>query len=135
MSVGSSAAGCIRDIIIGLFGISLLVVLAMVMNDGKLLESLSPDEQIENVEGESEKQQLIVFDSSTTMSDMLATQKILGSLGIQLHFDAMQFSTEGKLESLKLRVENGKGKKEIFESTDISSEAISFDAKPFIPQN
>ncbi len=135
MSIGSGAAGCIRDIIIGLFAVSLLVVLAMVMNDGKLLESLSPSEQVESAVGKSETQQLIVFDSTTGLSDMLATKKVLEALGIQLYFDAMQFNPEGNLESLKLRVENGQGKKETFESADISSKAISFDAKLFIPQN
>jgi len=134
MSDELGAAGCIRDILIGLFAVALLFVLAMFMNGGKLLDQFSPDKQVEVSEEADAEQQLIVFDASTSMAEMLSTKKVLKSLGINLYFDALKFNSQGNLESLTMRVENDEGKKEFFESADISSEAISFDAKLFIPQ-
>jgi|GEM_PF-2310659 len=135
MSTGSGIAGFIRDIILGLFAIGILIVIALVMNDGKLLEDVSPTEQTETSIETPASQQLIVFNSSTTLNDMLSTQKVLAALGIQLFFDEMKFAPNGNLESLTVRVENKMGKSEVFQSPDVSTEAVSFDAKLFVSQN
>lgn len=134
MGFGSGVAGFVRDIILGLFAVGCLIVVALVMNDGKLLEEVSPTEEVQTTETES-TQQLITFDSATSLTDMLSTQKVLESIGVQLHFDAMQFTQQGNLESLTLRVANNEGMQEVYESADMAAKTISFDAKPFIPKN
>lgn len=134
MGIGSSVAGFIRDVIVGLFAIACLIVIALVMNDGKFLEEVSPEEKVVATTDEAAEQR-IVFDSTTTLTDMMSTQKVLESLGIQLNFDAMKFNNEGTLQSLTLRIENSEGKKEVLVSDDVKNNAISFDAKLFIPEN
>jgi len=134
MGIGSSVAGFVRDVIVGLFAIGCLIVIALVMNDGKFLDEVSPDEKAVTAT-EQPVEQKIVFDSTTTMEDLMSTKKVLESLGIRLNFDGMNFSPEGNLQSLKLRVENSDGKKEVFESEDLKNSAISFDAKLFFPEN
>lgn len=134
MGIGSSVAGFIRDVIVGLFAIACLIVIALVMNDGKFLEEVSPEEKVVATTDEAAEQR-IVFDSTTTLTDMMSTQKVLESLGIQLNFDAMKFNNEGTLQSLTLRIENSEGKKEVLISDDVKNNAISFDAKLFIPEN
>lgn len=106
--------------------VGLFVIAALMNNSGV-------PQQAENLPENAASKNLVTLDASTTMSDLLNTQKLLALQGIEVTYNQINFDPKHKgLSVLKLLVLDQNGTTRSFESLDLSTDPIIMDIDQFL---